>query len=245
VRSLSKDYPFADDWPLSPSRFRLFLKRHRQSLSLVGALIVFSTFVIKDAIRQDVKDTVDSLQAAEDVFVTRSENQAAAMTLASIKAYVENLSNKTDSALDYLDDELSGVQEMVLQGKRNLDNLKRMIDKLPGTNAPLISSLHKLEGNYDAVFESTKTVSQGVADGLIRMERRAERIAAVGNQTSDLLIEIQTFADKVIETSDEVRKAEERKYRRYTMLSYFLYAIGWSLALFGRLFGMDSMLEES
>jgi hypothetical protein len=103
----------------SPSRFRLFLKRHRQSLSLVGALIVFSTFVIKDAIREEVKDTVDSLQAAEDVFVTRSENEETALTLASIDAYVEELSNKTDSALDYLDNELSGVQKTVLQGKRN------------------------------------------------------------------------------------------------------------------------------
>jgi hypothetical protein len=49
-----------------------FLKKHNRLLTFVGALVVFITFIVKDAVREELKSTIDAEQWAETMFLNSS-----------------------------------------------------------------------------------------------------------------------------------------------------------------------------
>jgi hypothetical protein len=61
-----------------------FFKRHGKWVSFIGALIVFSTFVVKDAIRENLKNLVDSLASAENNFAIREDSALLSTEIAQI-----------------------------------------------------------------------------------------------------------------------------------------------------------------
>jgi hypothetical protein len=51
-----------------------FLRKHNRILTFVGALVVFLTFVIKEGLREHLKDLVEALGSAQNIFRIRNEN---------------------------------------------------------------------------------------------------------------------------------------------------------------------------
>jgi hypothetical protein len=47
------------------SRVKVFIRQHRQLITVVGAIVVFFTFVTKEIFRDELKDSVDSFSKAE------------------------------------------------------------------------------------------------------------------------------------------------------------------------------------
>jgi len=66
------------------SSFRNYVSRHSRLLIFVGALIVFVTFLVKESLRERLKDLVDSIDTAQSVFVAEQENQQMSQGLAEI-----------------------------------------------------------------------------------------------------------------------------------------------------------------
>jgi hypothetical protein len=66
------------------SSFRNYVSRHSRLLIFVGALIVFVTFLVKEGLRERLKDLVDSIDTAQSVFVAERENQQMSQRLAEI-----------------------------------------------------------------------------------------------------------------------------------------------------------------
>ena len=57
------------------SNFRNYVSRHSRLLIFVGVFIVFVTFLVKEGLRERLKDLVDSVDTAQSVFVAERENQ--------------------------------------------------------------------------------------------------------------------------------------------------------------------------
>jgi hypothetical protein len=55
--------------------------------------------------------------------------------------------------------------------------------------------------------------------------------------------EVNSFAERALNDSEAYRDSLDRSYRRYSIASYILYAIGWCLGLAGRMFGIDVGVE--
>jgi hypothetical protein len=66
--SSEKDVP-----PQGVSTFRMLLRRHAQVLTFVGALVVFATFIVREEVRENLKDLIASIDSAQSVFSTRRD----------------------------------------------------------------------------------------------------------------------------------------------------------------------------
>lgn len=225
------------------------LDRRGRLLTLLGALIVFLTFVVKDAIREQVKDTVDALQAADYQFVSTSENALnlsfATEILRTANAIFHRL---TAAPSDSLEDSLEDIQPNILQDIATLENLKRLIEKLPGEESSLRNSLQELEGRRRALVAGSDNLEKQAKSNKHPTEDEDDsmhdQLDSIGTESEDLLSDIGKLNGQALDRLTEIRRSEEQKYHRYTLMSYLLYAIGWSLALFGRLYRVDSITEE-
>jgi hypothetical protein len=73
------------------------LHRHNRLLTFVGALIVFTTFVVKEGLRERLKDFVDSVGAAESTFMIRGDTNIANSLLRSLEEDIAMLSARRQS----------------------------------------------------------------------------------------------------------------------------------------------------
>jgi hypothetical protein len=108
--------------------------------TIIGALVVFLTFVIKDAVKEQVKDKVGALDATENVFVLRVENVRLEDKVGRTESMVNRIWDSTNQKyLDYLKKvhgamhfvQLTNLEEQFEETEGILDNLKRFVEKLP------------------------------------------------------------------------------------------------------------------
>ena len=69
----------------SDGDFRNFLRRHSRILTVLGALIVFVTFVVKEGLRDRGKDLLASVESAQTTFVMRSDVEDLRLQLRSLQ----------------------------------------------------------------------------------------------------------------------------------------------------------------
>jgi hypothetical protein len=60
---------------MNRQRLKTFFRRHNQWLTIIGALIVFLTFVVNDILRERLKDMASSIANAQDVLSIRTDIQ--------------------------------------------------------------------------------------------------------------------------------------------------------------------------
>lgn len=78
---------------------RAFFRRHGKWVSFVGAIIVFLTFVVKEGVRENLKELIASISSAEDTFATRGDT-------AKVELAVNLLANKFDASVYKLEKKL-------------------------------------------------------------------------------------------------------------------------------------------
>src|SRR5258708_1043847 len=67
--------------------FRAFVRKHDRWLTIVGAATVFTTFILKDAYRESLKEVVAAISQAESTY-------AAANTAESLMSGIDQLSKQ-------------------------------------------------------------------------------------------------------------------------------------------------------
>lgn len=219
----------------STGRLRRFARRHDRLISFIAASVVLITFIVKDEIRQDLKDLVDSIDQAENVFMIRSD------------------SRDLGEQVEYLQQDL-GDKGTKWRRLASSDRYYRSV------TAELDSALHLLaKVPHDEVFDreasdlSTK-LSKWMSNSLTRVAPLPEgptvRDEAAEARTRKLkeklsadayLLDTQTrgFGARVVDMARKVEVREERRYRVTKYVSYLVYLIGWVLGLFGTMFGAE------
>ena len=127
------------DWFPKRPRLKELLTQHRRLVTFIGALIVFVTFVVKDGLREQLKDLVSSIDSAESVFAIRNDANTTAMWLQRLQEQVDWIAEKiklkgtsysgdmverTHSTLEII----SEVHESIAV---SLDNISNLIEKVP------------------------------------------------------------------------------------------------------------------
>jgi hypothetical protein len=232
---------------------RTFLKRHHRIIIIIGAFIVFLTFVTKDAIRDQLKEETDSLQSAETLYLSWIRNNDLLVSLDDIETRIGNLQESVEktsipnaTAKNRQTVEFVHRINRVTKGLRSLHTaLSPLIDKVPAYRQEyetLDKGLIEMEARQDEVsneIQKSEDANRTEEEHIALLNR-----AFKGMGTSDVYSKVNEFPPKLIATFFEKKERKEKLYKNCTWLSYILYTVGWGLALIGRLAGDGMAANE-
>ncbi|HEY1209217.1 MAG TPA: hypothetical protein VGE85_07600 [Terracidiphilus sp.] len=226
-----------------------FLRRHRKALSLIGALIVFLTFVLKDTKQQHLRDEIDDLKGARRSLMVLMEVFRVEIGEAPIKDYSKHIHvHSIREAMEYRVMVYGELARLTDRSQRFGPTIFAMLDVG-------LFSVHSVNLSLDE-WESTSTA-------LLDKERLIH--AQVGKLANVPLAEQSARLNKAFEEIDECKDREwelhqallqhaselsafalfrqshlSDVYANYEYGGYLFYFVGWSLAFMGKLLGDDS-----
>jgi hypothetical protein len=254
---------------MAHQKLKTFLHRHNQLLTVIGALIVFVTYVVNDVHRERLKEMASSIAGAQSFLAIRAD-------LRLIKEDVEFL-KQSESARNAPKIETAKTQaesyvtEMMMLKFRPLDAILANANVSLDRASQLVRAMPQ-DGELDAQLQSLKAEGKALSQkhnatltnamlryrGHFRVEHGTRipdplpplnELKELDRQLDEYQKPIIAWANKSLEfASDVVTKAEqtreqaERNYKIYTRAGYFLYTLGWSLALVGKLGGVEGAL---
>jgi hypothetical protein len=232
--------------PARPSKVSRFLRKHNRLIAFVGAMLVFTTFIVREGFREDLRDFVDSLEAAQGIFVLQRENGVISGRLAEVYRWVSatyanvlspppggvpqlNLSNLELHYQDASDSSLRVEDELSAAGN--------LLKKAPHSKEEE-QTLAKLQTRYDAVSKKFREyVLPGSAVPQSELMKPFNEIVLIEREVWDIESNLTRFTALLLKESLEAKEKYERYFRLATWLSYGLYSFGWALALVGKLYG--------
>ena len=232
-------------------RSRLLSKRKRDALTLYGALIVFVTFVVKEGIRDFMRDNVTALDAVEIAYYTHAQNLGTFDLVADLSFKVNSISDAVlPPSRDFVRANRKEIESAVFASQIFVTQIKMLsqfvndlVDKLPNSERDIRREARELDrrletvsGNEDALIHILKDPLSN--DGTDR--KALLDLAKDEHIAQQLNADIITFSDRVFRTFRERKRDAERVVNVSTWISYALFTLGWGLALIGRLYGVES-----
>ena len=228
----------------SMAELRSFVRRYKWVTTLLGALLVFITFYVKDLKREELKDFVDSLSSAETSYLIRSDIQSINDRLSRTFDIKPEKGSLDAANLD------SGAWVVNMNG--TLSNLDTLLDaegddadpaQEPSSSA-LRKRLKELADQYNARIDSIAALPDApagmkdVAPSSIAVELM-RGIARTIDDAKNLSDEIRSFKDEVFKKANKLEEDKTKAYHRFTVLSTVLYSTGWLIGLLGQFLGAE------
>jgi len=196
-----------------------FAKVHRRVAAVTGALIVFLTFVVKDAVREQVKDLVDSLQSAEGVFEIRAQHEVTVGLLNGIGQRVQLIWHSTPAAKEFLRKyDNSGVihditenADIIEQERTNLDNLQRFIARLPSSETDLRAEVSEIRKRWAKHHDFHLQVIGKINQKKMSDDQEFDAMSTLGPESEDLNSAILELSERAIAKSDTLRENADKR----------------------------------
>lgn len=235
-----------------------FFQRHGRLLSFVGAFVVFGTFVLKDAVREQLKILVDSISSAQSFYLRQRDMADIQARLSVIDQAlsinyrnVEALRTHKEPLAPPLADWFYATDAYNHESTTSLDQMNQLMKVLPYDHALssrreiLIARLSKNKEDDRRLASETAYVD-GVPDQDASANRkRAEghllEAVAVSTESAEIADATRTLVKDLLAHAEVTQAKAERRYRICTWVSYVLYTLGWSLALLGRIFSVEGL----
>lgn len=232
--------------PHEPSEFVKLVRKHRRLLTILGAGVVLLTFVAREGVREHLKDLEEDISKAHDLARENSTDDTTQLKDASalLASYLIDKSTpisprKYTTAITVLGDEVGRIarqfqlnKEVDHQLKRHSSELKRLDKEI----ANLYWEWREVNKNALYFFFPDHPDDKRNLD-IKRALNVADGIDLYKEQVGQTSVEI------VVESETEMAEVRHQ-YEIATWVSYFLYAMGWSLGLVGRLVGVTASGEE-
>jgi hypothetical protein len=236
--------PSGSPSPLN-SGFSQFLARHNRVLILLGQLIVFTTFIVREGVRENLKDFVDSLDSAQGIFMLQRENSAVSTHLTEIyravsATYTNVLSPPPGGIpqLDLLSVELhfQDASDSIQRLKDELGAAQRLLERVPHSKQEE-EALTQFGVRYNEASKHLgEYVLPGSATPMSDLQKSFNSALAIEHEIWNVETELITFMESILRESLDVKAKDERYFEIATWSSYGLYTLGWGLALFGKLY---------
>lgn len=226
-----------------------FVRRHRRMLTFIGALIVFSTFLTKEALREQLKDLIDSEKAAQQTSLSEVELSEANASYARIEQKIDAVRQliignvaPADVPGSY-DDVLALIHGRIERSEVFIRSMKRLQQELP-KNAGLESGIEAaqvLTDNTKELYETCKKAGAYMyADPTVYGGHRLAPIKEAVTSSQKMKEFVASVMGMMVEHSEQVRARHEHRLSIYSWMSYGLYTLGWGLGLVGRLVGVNA-----
>jgi hypothetical protein len=233
------------DWIPREARLKIFFGKHRRLVTFIGALIVFVTFVIKDGLREQLKDLVSSIDSAESVFAIRNDTATTAMWLQRLQEQVDWIAEKiklkgtsySGDMVERMHSSLEIINEVHESLDVSLGNISQLLEKVPGQQ--------QNEKKHKEIEDRLRDLREQREALLMIFTREPMsilwKIAPLLSETQKASDDTRQFAKDVLAEATKERKQRERVVNATTWTSYVLYTLGWGLGLAGRVYGVDGV----
>jgi hypothetical protein len=213
----------------------------KRLVSVIGALIVFSVFVLKEGIRENAKDVRDAVSNAETVFGIRQDIRSTTrqiLTEMRDQQYASELhANAKNGARTLALTDAEIMVEIEIQERQilqQLDRINALLERLP-KDETLAAQVESIGRGARAVFEATKRLDSQTN---WTSSLPASAIYTTAHARSDQSqSSVDDFAARVLTYAKDMGHSKDTTYRRVTWASYVLYTLGWALGLAGTLSG--------
>ena len=236
---------------MNNGNLKQFFKTHDRLLSVIGAIIVFATFVVREGLRERLKDTSDSIAAAQMEFV-RARNFMYP-TDTEFTLTIQNLGPEEEGIRKQMENPKTPFEDPRLETRLYILEYKAIQfykKAFPWTNYNLMQ-LYNLSSTFkerDFYHEKIKQMW----DRLSSITKELQLVPAPsgkhlfmerGSLTGDFpeladkaLREALSFANDCMQLEKEIlglaEKERERAhvwFTRWTWTSYGLYTFGWGV----------------
>lgn len=242
---------------VSDNRVKLFFRRHARTLSFFGALIVFSTFIVREGIREHLKNLSDSINFAENIFLIRMDTNEVPVFLAYENSRIGRLQDASmpqskgmpGPALSDMRDDVDLMVANTARTNASRDNIVRAVEIL-GTDDEVRSTMDQIKNEVatinsrsDYVHSAAVTANNSGTSDKERIKQIIGKANEVSGECTKLRHDtIDTLGRKIIDSAEARRQEYQHFYEQATWLSYCLYTLGWALALVGRLSGAEDLV---
>jgi hypothetical protein len=223
------------------------VKKRKQShmLTYLGFGVLMVTFVAKDAIRDELKDAVASLESAENMFVITSgidftDSNVAELTRSLAQLSEESHKSKRDTEWleERRDDALHEVQLSLVGLAKRLNNVEALTGRAPHRQdekdlTDFKLTLNEMYGKWDAAYKAQDATPQRILE-----------VDNIGLAAAALGLDISHFEGRVLEHAKVWKDFREAQFKWATWASWFLYPLGVVIALVGKLRGEEGMGAE-
>lgn len=234
------------------------LKKHEGLITVFGALIVFATFVVKDAIRDKYKDWADSIDNAEvhykiaaDLMTLHKDLRKNLDATRELRNEVQGKHKNKDISFNVVELELE--QRELSDAGAEIENISILVRKLAkhddeqktidhlrddmGLVRDFIKDkdvLNYEENTGEKLNPNDKTDwNKRVALDFARIA--AERVKDNGAFGADLLKELE---EKTVARAKQERDRYKNLDESFTGWSYVLFAFGWGVGVLGKWAGI-------
>ena len=209
---------------------------YRRLLLFIGASIALSIFVVKDEIRQDLKDLTDSINTAENVFMVRSDSREVIIQVARIQQLLEGKPSWTG---------LASSEAYYRSLTAQLDSTLHLLAKVPHGGEFDREAIDLMAKRNQWMADSLRPMAPISEGPVVRDEAEEKAEKALGQKLwNDAFLldgQVQSFGSSVVDMARKVEAHEEHLYRISKYASYTLYSLGWLVGLIGTLFGGEDM----
>lgn len=224
-----------------------FLKQNERVLSAVGAGLVLSTFVVREAIREDLRDLISSIDAARTVYLLRADSVEITSRLVALDQRIGEGSGPrivlgpiTDLRRQQDADDWTYIR---LNG--TLANLADLVDRLPrhyrGLYMPRLAQLNasvkRIDDDYSAFDNGISPTNPTEAE----KERAAARLLKIEGDLDSTYQTSFTLEQDALKAAQQVRESKETFYSWCTWVSYVTYPLGWFIGFLGALVGVKGL----
>ena len=226
-------------------------------MTVVGALIIFMTFIAKDAVRDNLKDLLNSVDAAQNINSLHEDNTFIMDELRQIQEQLADSDGQgprlpgTTRQLTYDSREFSRLVQQFRIATVALEGAGRLIELLGPDDTDRAPAIKVDTLAKDVQRRSITLGALLNTEGKELQAGQFSEAAQTAIEIHDALGSIRGMVDdgskQIRDISDTVAKEAAAKIdvlRSFngvaTIISYVLYTVGWGLALLGRIYGADS-----
>jgi hypothetical protein len=209
-----------------PRRGKALRIRRDRIFTLLGSLVIFATFVVKEGIGENLKDLVSSIETAENLFILREDTAFRVNLGKPLPTPSPDTGPTRDEMKDYIaiwDGQSEGLVPVSLDLAESLpDKVKFKVraDQINGELWEIGNGIVNVRGSS----LEPQTEAQMYAATKAFYGRSLKNFAAANLLRVD-----------VLDQAKQLKEKRETRYKIAKWVSYVLFSFGWGLTFYGQL----------
>jgi hypothetical protein len=220
-----------------------------KGLAIASALILLVTFIVKEILKDNIKELHDSLASAETQFRNESGQSTISMQILITQQQIENLRLEAEGARNDPNHDYSALiaqdtlaaQQAQTHLDVDFDSISRLIDRLPGGARDLRQQRDQMRAQMEKIDKQVKDMLKPKPD------HDVWRFVQVKSAMAMALLEdlpVIVLGDAVLTRAKRVQEAAETLIRMCARAVYVLSLLGLALGLYAAVTGIKTEAAE-
>jgi hypothetical protein len=221
---------------------KTFLRRHARVISLSGAFILFTTFLVKEEVRDYQKDLLGDIQTARSTY-SASRNTSEVINTELQLEYLRQFPTPqplpsgspetNDQARARLASDLNSLASFGAS-YQDAYQLRLLLRRPSKTVVDAEKEVNRARSAVTAAMRDTGGLNDKTENRPLTSDQRLA-LGALHTATFNVSQRIPTYVQAVLHEADDEARLRRRYYDLCSELSYVLYPIGWILTFVGGL----------